>query len=1390
MGGVAKNVFIEGVTTHLVTTGCSTDSLKYRAAVAHKIPAVSLEWIDSAWDTAQAHDIFFFATDDAFVETFKLPLFTNCVVSVSGYKPHERAEIKELVEANGGIFSGDLRRDVCTHLVTDATSGEKFKRAVEWNMKIIQISWLRKSVSQGYRLPEERFRPGQQPTCSTPERRSVELPPLNMTEVSIIKRPSDVGADGACAMANASAQIVNTSVTFLHPGCQNVRRLGVAPASSTSQSRCVSGVSRVQETVQISQSTHAQQQTTVADSSRGTTVATGDSSRITSETVQDSINNTRAKSAFSTTADDSFNQPFEAAGETAPSKSHLEQRSTSSVSLRQSQLNAGSNSSSRMLETARHAETPNMLSRGVTPANASRLESTMHASSMQTSQLKSQDQSQRARQLRTILQGKTVRVGHTADPQSQSVHYMVRQCGGTIVEDDNAHADFYLVPLLETDDELLVERVRCQHICSIAWLQACEREGRLLDPSSNPLYKPILGPLETNKLFHGCVVALSGFDVHSKVTFTELLNIYGATVQHTMVNADRGDLVRNTHVIAMSESERLATARTWDLHVLDPSWVIESIIRGTRLPETGFDFTGQCYASYERTDIVWATNWQERIQAMDEVVNDSENFVEPQANAAPSAPFHVNDPTQPYMQRAALAESNAQLAPRGGIYNVDLSCSPKNYFAGNRPFHLGFGNSRELQDHFRNMPSQASFNVSGLMTVSAVGRALDAAVQQTDPLHGPTATQVARHLQTRQPANVSTQFTRGSQLTTSQRLNLPRSRYTPSTQDTDDTTRRLAEAVQKLKTKYGDDPSSTSAELTQKSWNPEAEFTPTANNTRVNSRLSAVEDSPKGPVVSWRDGGETDVEQFLVDSEGVALGPASVRRPTETAASSQAPLSPISASLRFGTPLKPNGDLNGAAPKAKPVMRPLPTAIPEETERENPGDAEVNHIDDTFGGDVSSVLRPPGKIPEPSGRTAATGGNLAVDDEQVEDSISGDVAVSDVPAKTPATVINFVATAAATKTSPAKRAAVPLVQIDDEDDGPWLSKPNTQAHKTQPQANKTTGVATIARGRITKAVSRQSPVKRTSTESPPVEADAPPKKKANSPPVEEARLEAARVDNDNSRTVLAGATSTSRSGSRAEERPGTSTRNPVVPVPRSDIPFRSMMSAKQICFTSFEAEERQRLVDIIEKQSSLTAMCGTEFSHATTHLICGGLPQRNEKLLCALAAGKWVLTKDYITRSAAVGYWLPEKEFEFGSHTHMQAANYRNDLQKKLALACRRWRLKLEKVHSPTMKGAFARWKVLLYAKDSRAKSLCRILEYGCGKPVLREMHRGSGFVGFTHALVDVGSGWNEEELLMLATAGVKCFTVDYLSTYLVEDNPREEDSYHKDYRKYLANNP
>lgn len=40
-----------------------------------------------------------------------------------------------------------------------------------------------------------------------------------------------------------------------------------------------------------------------------------------------------------------------------------------------------------------------------------------------------------------------------------------------------------------------------------------------------------------------------------------------------------GMLQRNTHVVACDEGERTACARKWRIPVVDPSWIIESIIK-------------------------------------------------------------------------------------------------------------------------------------------------------------------------------------------------------------------------------------------------------------------------------------------------------------------------------------------------------------------------------------------------------------------------------------------------------------------------------------------------------------------------------------------------------------------------------------------------------------------------------------------------------------------------------------------------------------------------------------------------------------------------------------------------------------------------------------------
>uniref|UniRef100_A0A0K0DA52 BRCT domain-containing protein n=1 Tax=Angiostrongylus cantonensis TaxID=6313 RepID=A0A0K0DA52_ANGCA len=130
MNGVVSPSLTEKV-THLVTDYCDTEARRMG------LPIMSPLWIDQAWEAAQAFSL------------------ENFVITATGVGGRERMDIARLIELNGGRFSGDMKRNECTHLIADKTRGVKFKKAREWNtIKIVRSSWLRKSVIAGYVLPE------------------------------------------------------------------------------------------------------------------------------------------------------------------------------------------------------------------------------------------------------------------------------------------------------------------------------------------------------------------------------------------------------------------------------------------------------------------------------------------------------------------------------------------------------------------------------------------------------------------------------------------------------------------------------------------------------------------------------------------------------------------------------------------------------------------------------------------------------------------------------------------------------------------------------------------------------------------------------------------------------------------------------------------------------------------------------------------------------------------------------------------------------------------------------------------------------------------------------------------------------------------------------------
>ncbi|NXK10864.1 SLF1 protein, partial [Herpetotheres cachinnans] len=141
-----------------------------------------------------------------------------------------------------------------------------------------------------------------------------------------------------------------------------------------------------------------------------------------------------------------------------------------------------------------------------------------------------------------------------------------------------------------------------------------------------------------------------------------------------------------------------------------------------------------------------------------------------------------------------------------------------------------------------------------------------------------------------------------------------------------------------------------------------------------------------------------------------------------------------------------------------------------------------------------------------------------------------------------------------------------------------------------------------------------------------------------------------------------------------------------------------------IQLTGFNKQEKRALVKRLLKLDCVF-LDSKEYRNCT-HLIAKKLC-KSEKFLAACAAGKWILTKEYIINSAESGRWLDETTYEWGYEIEKDT-HYSPQMQS----APKRWREELTRCSAP---GAFHRWKVVLPVKegDKRMASITRVLEAG-----------------------------------------------------------------------------
>ncbi|NXP53663.1 SLF1 protein, partial [Heliornis fulica] len=192
---------------------------------------------------------------------------------------------------------------------------------------------------------------------------------------------------------------------------------------------------------------------------------------------------------------------------------------------------------------------------------------------------------------------------------------------------------------------------------------------------------------------------------------------------------------------------------------------------------------------------------------------------------------------------------------------------------------------------------------------------------------------------------------------------------------------------------------------------------------------------------------------------------------------------------------------------------------------------------------------------------------------------------------------------------------------------------------------------------------------------------------------------------------------------------------------------------KIIQLTGFKSREKKELLKCLYKMDCV--FLDSKKYRSCTHLIAKKLC-RSEKFLAACAAGKWILTEQYIINSAESGRWLDEATYEWGYKIEKDT-HYSPQMQS----APKRWREELTRSGAP---GAFHRWKVVFPFKrtDERMASIVRVLKAG-NATIHSKQQKGENDI--THIFTVNNIHMENERRVSEAPY----YSLQYLSDYLLE---------------------
>lgn len=231
-------------------------------------------------------------------------------------------------------------------------------------------------------------------------------------------------------------------------------------------------------------------------------------------------------------------------------------------------------------------------------------------------------------------------------------------------------------------------------------------------------------------------------------------------------------------------------------------------------------------------------------------------------------------------------------------------------------------------------------------------------------------------------------------------------------------------------------------------------------------------------------------------------------------------------------------------------------------------------------------------------------------------------------------------------------------------------------------------------------------------------------------------------------------------------------------IPKTDSKRASSGKVYKFCMSAVETKEPH--ISTIQKLGGVL-IDSQSYNPEATHLLLEKAPQRSEKLLAFIAAGKWVLHMSFLFESDKHGEFLPEEDFEWGNPKNNLLSRLKpNTVEESMAKAVYRWRTTISENGG---RGAFSDFVCKIFSE--KALPFSRLVAAGGGKVLPEKSQK-------IPSLCIVTLSTHKGCLDTFARQGIPCVPPTYLYEHLTQDpiptpEARAYDEYKMLRKKYLS---